>query len=246
MRLNELRELLIPALQGTRFAAKARFAGGCVRDFLLDPQCEVRDADISVELPSGGILLAEFIHESLPASPPELHPDFGTASCVFEGVQLDFAMTRAERYHPGSRHPRVRFASLQTDCLRRDFTVNALYQDIVGGETIDPCGHGFDDLRAKTIRSLRDPLLSFSEDPLRLLRALRFAAVLGFRIEDNALKAARECAPLVASLSMKRREDELLRLQSSADASGLIVWRDLCGYLKLDAYLKLDLSPLGV
>ncbi len=246
MRLSELRELLIPALQGTRFAAKARFAGGCVRDFLLDPQCEVRDADISVELPSGGILLAEFIHESLPASPPELHPDFGTASCVFEGVQLDFAMTRAERYHPGSRHPRVRFAPLHTDCLRRDFTVNALYQDIVGGEAFDPSGQGFHDLRTKIIRTVRDPRLSFSEDPLRLLRALRFAAVLGFRIEDNTLNAARECAPLVASLSRKRRGDELRRLQSSADEAGLIVWRGLCRNLKLDAYLKADLSDLGV
>lgn len=246
MRLSELRELLIPALQGTRFAGKARFAGGCVRDFLLDPQCEVRDADISVELPSGGILLAEHLRASLSAAPPLIYPEFGTASCMFEGVQLDFAMTRAERYHPGSRHPRVRFAPLQTDCLRRDFTVNALYQDIVGGEVLDPCGKGFDDLRAKIVRTVRDPRQSFSEDPLRLLRALRFAAVLGFRIEDSALLAARECAPLVASLSRKRREDELRRLRTTANEAGLIVWRDLCRNLKLDAHLKLDLSDLGV
>lgn len=243
MNLSELRQILADLLRGTQFSGKAYFAGGCVRDELLNRETPLLDADIAVELPQGGIRLARFLQQQLRTGPPEMHRSFGTATLHYGSVQLDFVMTRSERYFPGSRHPRVHFADLDADCLRRDFTINALYQDIAGGAVLDPCGRGLDDLQARLLRSLRDPDTAFREDPLRILRALRFAVVLDCAIEPATLDACRICAPLITSLSKNRLANELERLQATASSPQLLKWTTLARDTGILQYLKQKLGP---
>ncbi len=238
MTLAELRIFLAELICDTAFAGKSFFAGGCVRDELLRPGQDVLDADIAVELENGGVRLARTLQKKLNTAPPEVPRGFGTASLAWQGIQLDFVMTRSETYPPGSRHPRVKFATLAQDCQRRDFTVNALYQEILRGTTSDPCCRGFADLEARLIRSLREPNLSFQEDPLRMLRALRFAAVLDFQIEPSNYSAIGQNAPLTGSLSRRRLDDELARLREKCSPKGLERWREMLAETGVGVYLE--------
>lgn len=238
MNLVELRLLLAESIQGTDFAACTYFAGGCLRDELLGRQVAQLDADIAVELHQGGIRLARYLQQLLPTSEPEIHRGFGTASSRYEDVQLDFVMTRSESYPPGSRHPRVKFANLEQDCQRRDFTVNALYQELLSGKILDPCERGLQDLKLRLIRTVREPGQSFAEDPLRMLRALRFAVVLGLELEPAALAAIRQNAHLTATLSRRRCRNELDRLLAKTDASGKQQWLNLLEHTGLRPYLE--------
>lgn len=238
MSLEELRLILAGKLAGSEFEGKAWFAGGCVRDALLGRIPAKLDADIAVELPAGGVRLAGYLQKLLPTPEPVVRNAFGTASTVYEGVQLDFVMTRSEIYAPGSRHPRVRFAPLAKDCQRRDFTVNALYQNIQTGLVTDPCGRGLADLEAKVISCVREAGAALEEDPLRILRALRFAAVLGFDLAPETLAAIKGKAPLVACLSRQRCRDELARLEANADAGGRQTWMSLLESTGVRPYLE--------
>lgn len=165
MNREELLQLLASATHGSKFEGLCYFAGGCVRDLLLGRSSQALDADIAVELPAGGISLARFLAQKYNASDPEIHPRFGTAKLELEGIQLEFVMTRSESYRLGNRFPRVRFASLTKDCLRRDFTVNALYQRISDTSILDPCSLGLKDLENRLIRCVGDPEKSFREYP---------------------------------------------------------------------------------
>ena len=227
MKLEELRQLLADATRDTNFAGRCYFAGGCVRDQLLGRSRQVGDADIAVELPRGGIALARWLAQRFSAPAPTTHPAFGTAKLELKGVQLEFVMTRGECYTEGNRFPRVRFAPLGEDCRRRDFTVNALYQRISDAEVLDPCALGLQDLQNRLIRCVRDPRESFREDPLRLLRALRFAAVLDFELEPQTLAAIGDLAPLASQLSRTRCQSELERLRSVATPPQLERWDKL-------------------
>ncbi len=224
MKLEELRLKLAAAIRNTKFEGNCYFAGGCVRDQLLGRSDQVLDADIAVELPRGGIALARWLAREFDLPEPRTHPAFGTAKLTLEGLPLEFVMTRSERYQPGNRFPRVRFASLEADCQRRDFSVNALYQRISDAEVLDPCALGREDLKNRLIRCVRDPQASFREDPLRLLRALRFAAVLDFELEPQTLAAMMDLAPLVRQLSRARQHNEQERLNSVATPQQLKRW----------------------
>ncbi|MCB5224104.1 MAG: CCA tRNA nucleotidyltransferase [Candidatus Cloacimonadaceae bacterium] len=227
MKLEELRQNLADAICGSRFETKTYFVGGCVRNQLLRRPIQLSDVDIAVELPDGGIALANFLAEKEGLSQPKTHPDFGTASMEYLGIQLEFVMTRGEHYRPGSRFPEVRFATLVEDCLRRDFTVNALYMKIVDGTILDPDGRGLRDLEKRLLRSIREPRKSFQEDPLRILRALRFAAVLDLEIEKQTWEALRESASLIQNLSQNNIQDEMKRMNQTITPTQSKRWEEL-------------------
>ena len=245
MTLNELRALLADLTADTEFAGHCYFAGGCVRDLLLERRITRLDADIAVELPQGGLRLARYLQRRLQAPPPVLHRGFGTAALQLPEAHLDCVMTRAETYTPGSRHPRVRFATLAEDCSRRDFTLNALYQELGSGHILDPCGQGLADLEARLLRSLKEPDISFREDPLRLLRALRFAAVLGLDIEADTFAALAANSVLILTLSRQRCRDELHRLQISATPQQLARWRELASITGSAGHLRVRVPELS-
>jgi len=219
MNIHQLRITIAEAIEGTEFAGKVYFAGGAVRDLLIHRQTE--DFDLTVELPRGGILLAAFLHTKLASGEPFNYPKFGTAYINYQGITIEFVMTRRELYNPGNRNPKVEFGSLQDDVFRRDFTINSLLLSVSGGNLVDLTKMGLRDLNDGLIRTPIDPRKSFMEDPLRMLRAIRFATLLGYSFESNTWDALRECAPQVRSLARPRISDEFSKIMVSSPVKHL-------------------------
>jgi poly(A) polymerase len=181
-----------------------------VRDRLLDrPHKEI---DVVVEDGKGPELAARFA-ELTASSPPVVFERFGTAQVMWKGRPIEFASARAESYDPDSRKPVVRTAGIDDDLRRRDFTVNALLMDF-DGKVEDRLGTGLADLREGLLRTPLDPLTTFNDDPLRMLRAIRFAAQLGFRLDPTLLPAMRALADRLRPpvVSVERVKDELVKM----------------------------------
>ncbi len=142
---------------------------------------------------------------------------FGTVGGMLAGHQVEVTTYRADSYDPESRKPAVAFGDdLGEDLRRRDFTINAMALSIPGGALVDPFG-GIDDLAAGVIRTPGPPEDSFGDDPLRMLRAARFVAQLGFRIDAHTEAAMADMAPRLAIVSAERIRDELVKLMLAPD-----------------------------
>ena len=207
---EELLELLKLAAAGV--GAKAWVVGGYVRDKLLERPHP--DPDVVVER-GDALKLAERFAELAGAGPPVTFERFGTAQVTLPGHLVEFVNARAESYPPDSRKPDVRPATLDEDLRRRDFTINTLLMDFDG--RVDDRLGGRDDLDARVLRTPTDPLQTFADDPLRMLRAVRFAAELGFDPAPDVLPAMRlmkrRLAPPV--VSAERVAGELRRMLTS-------------------------------
>jgi putative nucleotidyltransferase with HDIG domain len=221
--LQELRKLLASAISGSEFASVSYFAGGCVRDHLLAKRGfempeHVEEADISVEMANGGEALAQYLYRKLGTSEPVVYRTFGTASLVYEAIRLEFVMTRSESYRPSSRKPSVKPATLSEDAARRDFGINALYMNITTGEVLDPTGKGFTDIERCVVCCVDAPETVFAEDPLRLMRAIRFSARFGFPIGDRTFQGIVSAADSIRTISEERIADEFNRMLCITDA----------------------------
>ena len=182
-----------------RAGFEARYVGGCVRDTLLC--CPIHDWDIASQA------LPEDVMRLFPHCVPT-GIRHGTVTVLLNGVSAEVTTYRCDgAYHDG-RHPDgVRFVrSLADDLARRDFTINAMAMDEAGAVT-DLFG-GRDDLASRVLRCVGDPETRFREDALRMLRAYRFAAQLGFSLDAQTQAALRRCAPLCAALSRERVREE--------------------------------------
>jgi poly(A) polymerase len=143
--------------------------------------------------------------------------DFGTIGGMFRGEQVEVTTFRADAYDRVSRNPIVRYGdSLEGDLERRDFTVNAMAVSLPGHEFADPFG-GLADIARQTIRTPASPESSFADDPLRMLRAARFAAQLGFAVDPDTLDAMRRMAPELARITAERIRDEFSKLMLAPD-----------------------------
>lgn len=209
---------------------RAWIVGGYVRDVLLqrphpNPDVVVEDGD--------ALALARRFAEVSSAPPPVTFERYGTAQVTLPGHLVEFVTARAESYTPDSRKPDVRPATLEEDLRRRDFTINTLLMDF-DGKVRDPLG-GRTDLEAKSLRTPADPLRTFSDDPLRMLRAIRFAAELGFRLAPDIVPAmsqmrSRLTPPVV---SVERTADELRRMLSSERPKLALELLDEAGLLEV-------------
>src|SRR5262245_22294735 len=197
---------------------EAYWVGGCVRDMLLGR--EPIDYDVSSSARPEQI-------EALFSRTIPVGKQFGVMLVLEDGTQFQVATFRAESdYADGRRPGRVEFSSAKADALRRDFTVNGLFFDPVKEELYDWVG-GKADLRAKIIRTIGVPTERFAEDHLRLLRAVRFAAQLGFEIERNTFDALRANTAKIGIVSEERVREELMRLFRPPHASsGLKLLRE--------------------
>ncbi len=224
MTLKDLRLLLAEALQGSELLEKSYFAGGAVRDYLLfEGRKElVLDVDIAVEVPDGGRLLAELIHEKLGSSKPVVYNTFGTAAVTLDKLNLEFVHTRKESYRKHDRKPEVSFGTLKEDALRRDFGINALYMKISDGSILDPSGKGMRDIENRVIACVDDPERVFTEDPLRLLRGIRFAARLGFEIETATYEAILNSKDQLVHISEERIAMEFEAMLLEAEVQKVI------------------------
>ncbi|MBI9030440.1 CCA tRNA nucleotidyltransferase [bacterium] len=208
--LDKIIELIASKIVGTEFANHTYVVGGFVRDLLL--KNERNDLDFVVNLPQGGVRLASFLYKKKLCSRPIVYKRFGTAMIQMKGHKIEFVMTRNESYQEKSRHPEVDFASLQEDAFRRDFTINALYYNISDKKILDLTGSGLSDLDQKIIRSTSDPNLIFKEDPLRILRAIRFAGRLNFSIEEKTLQGIMDWRNHLQHISIERIKDETINM----------------------------------
>jgi poly(A) polymerase len=206
--------------EAARHKTRALIVGGYVRDRLLGGERAkgIKEIDVLVE-DAKGLDVANAVAQRLGAHPPVVFERFGTAHARIGDYDLEFVSTRAERYDPLSRKPTVRPASLEEDVMRRDFTVNTLLMDW-DGTVLDLTGRGLADLAARRIVTPLDPRTTFDEDPLRMLRAVRFATVLRFELDPTVAAAIRELAARLGPpvVSMERIRDEMRKLLLAQDA----------------------------
>jgi poly(A) polymerase len=212
--LRRLRE----GLSGTPYEGKVYLVGGYVRDKLLGRPLP---SDVDLVLEGDALALAQFLYEHGVADhPPVTYPRFGTAMVHVGELTVELVTARAESYHDTSRKPaKVEPATLYDDALRRDFTVNTLLENLHTGEIVDPLSVGLSDLQAKLLRTPRDPHETFYEDPLRMLRAVRFTVQLGFTLDPAAAQAIREQAERLKIVSIERIQTEFTRLMDSPQAA---------------------------
>ncbi len=190
--------------------ARAWIVGGYVRDHLIG----ATHPEIDVVVEDGGAArLAERFAQLAGAGPPVTFERYGTAQVTLPGHLVEFVSARSESYAPESRKPQVRPATLEEDLRRRDFTVNTLLMDF-DGNIYDRLGSARADLDARLLRTPAEPLQTFNDDPLRMLRAVRFAAQLGFNLAPDLLPAMRQLSGRLAApvISVERTAEELRKM----------------------------------
>jgi len=208
------------AITGTQFENNTYIVGGFVRDKIMGKVSN--DLDIVVALPNGGIDLAHFLFHNGISSRPVIFERFGTAQVVINEHKIEFVMTRKESYKINNRKPDVKPGTIEEDVYRRDFTVNSLVMNVINSEILDISGMGIPDIETKIIRATSNPKSIFAEDPLRMLRAIRFAIQLGFSIEEETLDGIVANAQMLKNLSRERIRDELIKiLLSPTPAKGI-------------------------
>lgn len=205
--------------------------GGYVRDLFLKRSSK----DIDFVVLGSGIEVAQKVADILGTRNISVYKNFGTALVIYEDFQLEFVGARRESYNRTSRKPMVEDGSIVDDQNRRDFTINALAISLNKanfGQLVDPF-NGIADIESKTIRTPLPPLATFSDDPLRMLRAIRFSSQLGFTIEPNTLAAIKENTGRLEIVSKERIADELNKIMLSPKPSvGLRQLSD-CGIMEL-------------
>ncbi len=189
--------------------------GGYVRDLLMKRQMPT---DIDFVTESSGINLAESIAKELnPKLKVSVFKNYGTAMFKYNDLELEFVGARKESYSEDSRKPSVEIGTLEDDQKRRDFTINAMAISLKAdnfGELIDPF-NGLEDLQNKILRTPLEPAQTYSDDPLRMMRAIRFASTLNFDIEENSLKAIKQEAERIKIVSKERIVVELNKIMLS-------------------------------
>ena len=205
--------------------------GGFVRDcILMHP-----GKDIDILVLGNGIEFAQKVADKLGRKKLSIFKNFGTAMLKSGGTEIEFVGARKESYRSESRKPEVSEGSLADDQNRRDFTINAMafgLNEDNYGELIDPFG-GVDDLRKKIVRTPLEPAATFSDDPLRMLRAIRFATRLGFKIDPECFRAIKENRERIKIISPERIAEELNKMIISECPSAAFILLDSCGLLEL-------------
>lgn len=188
--------------------------GGYVRDRILD---RGKGKDIDVVAVGSGIDLAKEVAKRLPGKNPlSVFKNFGTAQVRHGDLDIEFVGARKESYRRDSRKPIVEDGTLEDDQNRRDFTINALAIRLNSahfGDLIDPFG-GLKDLREGIIRTPLEPEITYSDDPLRMMRAVRFAAQLNFLIDDASMEAIQKMASRLKIISAERIMDEFQKIMA--------------------------------
>ena len=204
--------------------------GGFVRDLILNrgshkasPSASLlRTKDIDILAVGSGIELAKQVSKNLPNHPKvQIFKTYGTAMLRFNDIEVEFVGARKESYTENSRNPIVENGTLNDDQNRRDFTINALALDLNEnrfGNLLDPF-EGISDIKNKIIRTPLNPDITYSDDPLRMMRAIRFATQLNFTIEEKSLKAITRNNKRIKIISQERIVTELHKIMESETPS---------------------------
>jgi len=220
---------------------EAYVIGGFVRDLLLElesghPPAPADIRDIDVVVTGSGIEVARKVQQSIPGEAPlTVFRNFGTAMLKWGETEVEFVGARKESYRNDSRKPVVENGTLEDDQRRRDFTINALAISLNRdsyGEVLDPFG-GIGHLEAQLIKTPLDPDATFSDDPLRMLRGIRFAARLGFRIDEETLHAMGRMRERIGIVSQERITEEINKILMTASPSSGFLLLDETGLLEI-------------
>ena len=202
---------------------EAYVVGGYVRDYYLHR----RSSDVDVVVVGSGVAVAQELARQLGAK-VTIYKTYGTAMLRWRDTEVEFVGARKESYSPESRNPHVEPGTLEDDQRRRDFTINAMAWSLNGhnfGELVDPFG-GMDDMDDCIIRTPCEPDTTFSDDPLRMMRAVRFASQLGFDIDDDTFEGITRQAERIKIISKERIAVELNKIMASPVPSiGLTLMR---------------------
>ena len=206
--------------------------GGYVRDIFLERPSK----DIDVVVVGSGIAMAEALGRRLGrGAHVSVFKNFGTAQLKYRATEVEFVGARKESYTHDSRKPIVEDGTLEDDQNRRDFTINALAVCLNSdrfGELVDPFG-GLDDLKERTIRTPLDPDITFSDDPLRMMRCIRFATQLNFYIDDETFESLCRNKERIGIISRERIADELNKIMLSPIPSKGFIDLERSGLLDL-------------
>jgi len=210
--LNSLSFIKNATKTADELSVKVYVVGGFIRDYILD--YEHKDLDFLVV--GDGIEFANKYAESLGVEDVIIFKTYGTAHFKYDGFEFEFVGARKESYDEASRNPAVETGTFDDDIKRRDFTINSIAASINSesfGEVIDMF-NGLKDIDAKIIRTPLDPFVTFNDDPLRILRAIRFAAKLDFKIEEKTFEALGKVADRLKIITQERITDEFVKIMS--------------------------------
>lgn len=198
-------------IKGTSFENHVFAVGGSVRDLTMGN--DIKDIDLVIDLPQGGVHFANWCKEQGYTKTVVIYETYGTAMFKFKefpGEEIECVMTRGEKYEDKeSRNPVTVFAPLEEDAIRRDLTINAIYFNVSTGCTFDPV-NGIDDIQDHIIRTTNtDPDVVFDDDPLRILRVVRFACRYGWDIEAKTFKSMKKYVRRLKIITNERIQAEL-------------------------------------
>ena len=221
MTIEKYREIcawLRKTIEGTPWEGHIFTVGGCCRDQFLGT--DIKDVDLAVDLPNGGIEFARWLlSNGMLKGKPVFFEKFGTARITlrqFPDEEIELVQTRKEKYtRETSRCPEIVNGTLEEDCFRRDFTVNTLYYDISRDCMLDMTGKALEDIRNGVLRTPLDPDTTFDDDPVRILRCLRFASRFGWVIEPKTMEALRRNIDRLQIVSRERFHTELSKVLTS-------------------------------
>lgn len=225
-KVEDILETIQMVLAGTKWEKKVYLVGGAVRDMLLRDihnfsKYTIKDLDFVVEGdPEDGIEVAKYIAKKLNVyseNNPLIFEKFYTAKLRLPAsdgsvVELEFVAPRKEKYNPDSRKPEVQPSSLEDEILRRDFTINSLLMRLSDREIVDLTGHSMEDLQKLMLRTNRTPDIIFAEDPVRMLRAIRFTVKYNLQIPKDILKSIRKNVKEIHKVSKERIREELEKI----------------------------------
>ena len=214
-RYIQIKDFLKGLIVGTEWEGHVFTVGGCVRNEIMG--LEIKDIDMCVSLQGGGIRFAEWLRDNGYATKGvAVYPNYGTAMLhlnEFPEVELEFVQTRKEKYIDHScRNPETAFGSIEDDCMRRDLTINALYANISTGEIVDITGKGVNDIKNHIIRTPNDSDIIYDDDPLRILRCIRFASRYGWDIETETYEGMVRNVSRLEIITKERVQDEFCKM----------------------------------
>lgn len=213
-------EWLRDLIQGTPWEGHVFAVGGCCRDEMMG--FEIKDLDLAIDLPNGGVRFARWLEKRhLTVGRPIYFLKYGTAKLRlrrFNDDEIELVQTRKEQYtKETSRCPEVAFGTIEEDCYRRDFTVNSLYYDITRRQTVDITGRGIPDMEAGRLRTPMNPDETFNDDPVRILRGLRFANRFGWKLDEDVYEAMLRHIDRLTIVSRERVHSELCKMLNGPD-----------------------------
>ena len=217
---NKIINAISKSIKGTEYENKVFVVGGFVRDLIMGKDPKDIDLLIDGDINAGaGITFAEWFckKENIfkKDSNPLVYGLYGTAMFQFMGEKIECVAPRSEKYQNDSRKPVVSSCTLEDDCFRRDFTVNSLFINISNNELVDYSKNGLNDIKNKVIRSTSNPDVIFTEDPLRILRAIRFAARFNSTIEEKTFEGMKRHVDRLEIISKERIQDEFSKMITS-------------------------------